>query len=124
MNIKEQFAAVWGIIKRWDIDRGSSERNQYSTATGTDVDSILSAINSVDLWVKTSQEEPPINTIVLGFNKKWMNEDYNPEGVRQCFLYDDGAFVSTYWNNEHDCFETEMGTPPTHWMQHTKPPKN
>lgn len=46
-----EFNAVWQVIKKWDIDRGdlsTSERCNYSGATGSDVMKILDALRSLN----------------------------------------------------------------------------
>lgn len=72
-------------------------------------------------WILTQNDLPPECTIVWGYCDYWKDEDYNPEGVRECF-YNDGIWISAKWNNEQDCFDTEDGIFPTHWMQLPKPP--
>lgn len=45
-----EFNAIWEVIKKWDIDRGNygtTNRNNYSTATGTDVMMILNALKTI-----------------------------------------------------------------------------
>lgn len=48
---------------------------------------------------------------VLGYSDQWVDEDYNKKGVRICF-HNDGNWISTYWNNIHDCYETDTITSP------------
>jgi hypothetical protein len=46
-----EFKAVWEAIKKWDISRGytkTSNRESYSSATGTDVMTILNALKSIN----------------------------------------------------------------------------
>jgi hypothetical protein len=61
---------------------------------------------------------------VLGYNKQWIDEDYEPEGIREAFMQDDGDWLSAKWNNSMDCWITDDETKPTHWMQRPKSPKN
>lgn len=44
------------------------------------------------MWNKVSEKELPYGEEVIAFNKKWIDEDFNPNGtrVRQC--------VYTTWN--------------------------
>lgn len=73
-------------------------------------------------WTLSSKDLPPECTIVLGFCKEWIDEDYNPEGIRDCF-YNDSYWCSSFWNNEQDGFDTDWNTNPTYWMQRPNPPK-
>lgn len=55
-------------------------------------------------WVKITKRNPlPKFEEVLAFNKEWIDEDFNPKGVRIGFLGEDG-FISTVWNSEHDVY--------------------
>lgn len=52
-------------------------------------------------WNKVSEKELPHGEEVIAFNKKWIDEDFNPNGTRVGFLGDDG-FISAEWNDEWD----------------------
>lgn len=56
-------------------------------------------------WKNYSEELPPMGEEVLAFNKKWINEDYNPKGIRIGFQTDEG-FTSAYWWNYQDYYIT------------------
>lgn len=59
-----------------------------------------------ELWI--SIKDRPLQREdgqVLGFNPEWIDEDFNPSGIRVGFLSEDG-FTSATWNNEQDCFDT------------------
>ena len=64
-------------------------------------------------WHKYSEEKPPYGEEVIAYNPKWVDEDFNPKGIRIGFiednLSDDGSkfdFVSAYWWNDQDTYET------------------
>lgn len=70
-----------------------------------------------------------LNPFDFTFNEKWIDEDFNPSGLRVGFLDDDG-FISTEWDEDCDCYCTtyEEGDDvdaygrkkpnmPTHWMK-------
>ena len=81
-------------------------------------------------WISIEDELPTGEDEVLLFNKKWINKDYNPKGVRIGFLGGDG-FISAHWWNYQDCYMTvsknecennpkfsddiKNNTEPTHW---------
>ncbi|MEO7046575.1 MAG: hypothetical protein ABI091_14790 [Ferruginibacter sp.] len=89
-------------------------------------------VEAIDKWIDAKKELPPENTIVHGFNKKWIDEEYNPEGVRSCFMDQDGEWNSAKWDNEQDNWHNEStwaekghywyGVAPTHWKPLPKPP--
>lgn len=56
-------------------------------------------------WLNFKEKEPPFGEEVLAFNRKWIDEDFNPKGIRVGFLSDDG-FISAFWYDEQDCYET------------------
>ena len=58
------------------------------------------------VWVKIdANHQPPYGQEVIGYNKEWINEDFNPSGTRIGFLSDVG-FHSAKWNNDQDCYDT------------------
>lgn len=86
---------------------------------------------------------PPVNTEVLGYSKEWIDEDYNLDGIRLCYMADligeensGQLWFSAGWCGYHDEWHTlssddidleEMQiprTPPTHWMHKPIPPIN
>lgn len=56
-------------------------------------------------WIEINEENKP-HGLILGFNEKWIDEDFNPEGVRLCHWCDLSGWVSSYWNNYHECYNT------------------
>ena len=53
-------------------------------------------------WHKFSEELPPEGVEVIAYNMKWVDKDYNKNGVRVGFL-NDGEFVSAfYWDYQDD----------------------
>lgn len=74
-------------------------------------------------WNDAKKDPPPTHTVVLGFNKKWVDEDYEPEGIRECFIGGEG-WISAFWDNEMDTWRDDDKTEPTHWMKRPSPPIN
>ena len=72
---------------------------------------ILSIIDSLQqeepvVWVKIDADHPlPYGQEVVGYNKEWVHEDFNPSGTRIGFLNDNG-FTSAKWVNDQDCYAT------------------
>ena len=89
-------------------------------------------------WINFEEEKPITGEEVLAFNKKWIDEDFNPRGIRVGFLGFDG-FISAFWYDEQDCYETISklhcesnkdfyknhidNTEPEFWFPFPKPPK-
>ena len=74
-------------------------------------DEILSIIDSLQqeepmAWVKIDADHPlPYGQEVIGYNKEWVHEDFNPFGTRVGFLNDIG-FISAKWVDDQDCYTT------------------
>ena len=72
---------------------------------------ILSIIDSLQqedpcVWIKIDADHPlPYGQEVLGYNKEWVHEDFNPSGTRIGFLSYIG-FISAKWVNDQDCYGT------------------
>lgn len=66
-------------------------------------------------WINYKEQKPPYGVEVLAYHHDWINEDFNPKGIRVGFLQDSLAedsndnpydFVSAYWWNYQDCYMT------------------
>lgn len=78
------------------------------------------------IWYKTDIMPPEFGIEVLGFHKDWIDEDYNKDGVRVCFLNDSGEWQSAMWCGYHDEYHTTSSEEadeehpqrlaPTDWM--------
>ena len=72
---------------------------------------ILSIIDSLQqeesgVWIKIDADHPlPYGQEVIGYNKAWVHEDFNPSGTRVGFLNDIG-FISAKWVNDLDRYTT------------------
>ena len=58
-----------------------------------------------NMYINYQEQKPPIGVEVIAYNHKWIDEDFNPNGIRIGFLSDDG-FISAFWWDEQDCYET------------------
>ena len=56
-------------------------------------------------WINYKEEKPPFGVEVIAYHHKWVDEDFNPNGIRIGFLSDEG-FISAFWWDEQDCYET------------------
>lgn len=66
-------------------------------------------------WHKFSEELPPHGVPVIAYHHLWVNEDFNPMGIREGFLMDNLAadadiykydFCSAHWWDYQDCYMT------------------
>lgn len=68
-------------------------------------------LNVLKGWHKFEDEKPKEGKWIIGFHCDWVNEDFNPEGIRIGFLQENFAsddchydFVSAHWWDYHDDF--------------------
>ena len=56
------------------------------------------------------EQKPPLGVEVIAFNRRWIDEDFNPNGTRIGFLNENDDFTSAYWWDEQDCYEINDGS--------------
>ena len=56
-------------------------------------------------YINYQEQRPPFGVEVIAYHHKWIDEDFNPRGIRVGFLGFDG-FISAFWYDEQDCYET------------------
>lgn len=59
-----------------------------------------------NIWFSVEDRPLQVGEEVIGYNPKWIDEDFNPNGTRIGFLMDGIGFCSAKWNNEDDCYDT------------------
>lgn len=73
----------------------------------------------------TPNDCPPVATEVIFYSEQWVNEHFNPQGIRIGFLDNFGNYVTaqynimkeTYVQRENSQFDEEpKSQTPTHWM--------
>lgn len=68
------------------------------------------------LMTSVDEQMPEFGVPVIGYNREWINEDFNHHGLRECFIYGDGTqWHTAKWNDGPDCYETTDDDKPTHW---------
>jgi hypothetical protein len=88
-----------------------------------------------DNWYNTIRFTPEHGIELFGYSKEWIDEDYTPDGIRLCFLNDEGEWIMAAWCGYHDEYHTFSTNepfdedminrnPPTHWRYKMKPPKD
>lgn len=66
---------------------------------------ILSKWQEAERWRNAEEELPPLGEEVLFFHEDWIDEDFNPKGVRIGFRLDDDYVTAHYWSHQ-DCYMT------------------
>ena len=56
-------------------------------------------------WRKVSEELPPEGEEVLFFHEDWIDEDFNPKGIRIGF-YESDDYTTAKWWSIQDCYMT------------------
>lgn len=79
------------------------------------------------MWIEYDQLKPELGIEVIAQSDNWIIEDYNPKGIRIGFQNgstdDDGHFISAYFCNYQDFYNTDYDTLPTRW-KHIIPNNN
>lgn len=77
-------------------------------------------------WVSLDEMvSPPFSEPVDGYHPDWVDEDFNPDGIRECFWTgseDEPHWFCAAWLDYQDCYETVENQPPTHWRKRPAPP--
>lgn len=106
-----EYEPVWKMIEARMTGKALASREGESSQQA-----------AVPEWRATEKEMPPEFVPVIGFSEAWVDEDFNPDGIRECFRSGDGDdWISSWWYDEQDCYETESGRTgghgaPTHWQ--------
>lgn len=96
--------AIEYAYKEWPLDFIDVVIDAYETGA-TEQKSIDDEL-CAGVWVKIDAGHPlPYDQEVIGYNKEWVHEDFNPSGTRIGFLTDTG-FISAKWVNDQDCYGT------------------
>lgn len=70
-------------------------------------------------WVNVDSNNLPEDGVpVLGFSKYWIDVDFNPQGIRECFYINDNLFGwrSAVWNPVFDEWDTDDTSIPEYWL--------
>ena len=75
----------------------------------------------------TANVLPEFGRPCIGYNSAWIDLDFNPSGISECFLQesDEDYWIISKWDNDQDYWQsinsidifgdTETLPPPTHW---------
>ena len=106
-NIKERaHSAAWQIFEEIGLSWHSVDRVAEIIAEKMHEQKVIDDELCAGVWVKIDADHPlPYGQEVIGYNKEWVHEDFNPSGTRVGFLTDTG-FISAKWVNDQDCYGT------------------
>ena len=110
-------------IEIWHKSDSSLPLYEYLGMTRDEYAIWISGKKSVkDEWISVKDNPPAIGIEIIGFNEKWIDEDFNPNGTRQCVV-DDMGWMIARWNASDDYWVTDYtadddcrSEPPTHWI--------
>lgn len=88
------------LVNRFEELAKSGQKSDHIAGVGK----MVGAIEQLK-WIALNDQIPEIGIEYLGYNPEWINEDYNPKGVRIWFR-DDLGWYSAKYNNTHDCWDT------------------
>ena len=63
---------------------------------------------------------PEDSQLVDMFHEEWIDEDFNPEGIRQGFYIENDYWTSAEWNGDQGCWENSLDSPQK-WKPITPP---
>jgi len=122
-------AVAMNVIKIMEGKKVENVKSSYKEWKQLGYDALLAPVNV--RWIPLTEKEPEEGFEVLLYNKNWINEDWNPKGVRVGYLGGVGGWISAYWCNYHDDYHTRTSDEddkqfedykaenqvPTHWME-------
>lgn len=75
-------------------------------------------------WNKLKDHQPEVGIEVIGFHRDWIDEDFNPDGIRICFLNGDEQWYQAMWVDYQDSYNTYVSeTGPSHWIPRPNKPQ-
>lgn len=78
-------------------------------------------------WIKVEPGNLPKQGVpVIGFSRSWIDKDFNPCGIRECFTTDAGEYgwCSAKWLDEQDDYTADYKSIPEYWMPMPQQPLN
>ena len=62
------------------------------------------------------ESDIPCNEPLLGYSPEWVDPDFNPKGIRECFVGGEGIWISAKWCDYQDTYINDENSSPTHYM--------
>lgn len=95
-------------IEKFALDKFLGELqfpNDKRTRDNAYIDWAQFGAREAQRFIPLDEEMPPEHEEVLFYNPKWINEDFNPRGIRIGFMSNDD-FTTAHWWNYQDTYET------------------
>lgn len=74
----------------------------------------------MDGWRSVRKDPPPQGRQVIGYHPCWIDNDFNPRGIRECFRTGDGTeWINATWVDHQDCYR-EGYEAPIMWHDYPK----
>lgn len=79
-------------------------------------------------WISVEDRLPEEGYEVTGYNKDWVDDDFNPKGQRVCVYLHGIGWLCAKWVDCGDTYitlyeEDDKDAAPTHWQPLPEPPK-
>jgi len=78
---------------------------------------------SDDNWILTT-EKLPKTFPVLCYSPEFIDDDFNPLGIREGHYTDSVGWTTVEWFDHQDCYNTDITKVPTHWKKCIPPEKS
>lgn len=72
-------------------------------------------------WKKFKEEKPTEGKEVLAYHPSWIDEDFNPRGIRIGFWNGGDDFKSAHWWDHQDFMEFLRNVAADIWVEYTEP---
>ena len=72
-------------------------------------------------WISVKEKDSPHGIPVLLWSKEWVDEDFNPTGVREGHFVEGEGYTSCGWDACQDVFTTEENSYPSMWSKKVSP---
>lgn len=72
-------------------------------------------------WFVSTDIKPLYGVPVWLWSSEWVDEDFNPEGIREGFYNDDENWTSCGWNACQDVYTTDETSVPERWAYRIGP---
>lgn len=72
-------------------------------------------------WKKFKEEKPSEGEEVLAYHPSWIDEDFNPRGIRIGFWNGGDDFKSAHWWDYQDFMEFLRNVAADIWVEYTEP---
>jgi len=72
-------------------------------------------------WILVEETDSPHGVPVFLWSEEWIDDDFNPTGIREGHFVEGDGYTSCGWDPCQDVFTTEERSTPTMWSFKIKP---